>query len=146
MKELLKIFTDQLQEGETETIDLTLPPEFLDLSEKDIQTPSPILVKGEAYVVDDLLIFSLSIQTEIEMLCSICNGMTRVSLENKNIDLSLSLSELPSSIFDYSDLLREEIIMLIPQFAECSEGSCPKRKELKNHLKQDPHYFPFKNL
>lgn len=146
MNEQLFIFTDQLQEGEHERINLTLPPEFLDLSEEEIQTPSPVQVKGEAYCLDDLLILSLDVATEIEMPCSICNQTARIPLRNEAIHLSLALSDLPSSVFDYSNLLREEIIMLIPLFAECSGGSCPERKEIQPYLHKDRHHFPFKHL
>ena len=148
--EQLKIFTEQLKDGRKEKIDLILAADFLDLTEKEIQTPSSITVKGEAYCLDDLLMISLEVETSIEMPCSICNSATQVPLQNKNILLSIPLSELPSAIYDYTDLLREEIIILIPQFVECKDGSCPERKELQPYLKTDnkvaPHNFPFADL
>lgn len=150
MNEQLKIFTEQLRDGRKEKIDVVLSPDFLDLSEEEIQTPSEVRVQGEAYCLDDLLMLSLDVATEIEMSCSICNTDTRILLQNKNILLSMPLSELPSTIFDYTDLLREEIIMLIPQFVECTQGSCPQRKELQPYLKTNnkdhSHNFPFADL
>ena len=150
MPEQLKFFTEQLRNDHREKINATLPPELLDLHEKEILTPSPIVIKGEAYVLDDLLMLSCSIKTEVEMPCSICNAATRVSIQNKDIFISLPLSELPSSVFDCSDLIREEILMLLPQFVECKKGACPKRQELKPYLKSEKkegtQNFPFADL
>lgn len=150
MVEQLKIFTQQLGYDQREKIDLTLPPEFLDLHEKEIKTPSPVVINGEAYVLDDLLMLSFNLSTEIEMPCSICNATTQVLLQNKNILISLPLSELPSSVYDYTDLIREEIVMLIPQFVECKKDACPERPRLKPFLKQEKkkesQNFPFADL
>jgi uncharacterized metal-binding protein YceD (DUF177 family) len=144
--EQLKIFTQQLTNDHREKIDLTLPPDFLDLHEKEIKTPSPIKIKGEAYVLDDLLMLDFSLELEIEMPCSICNRPTRVALQNKNILISLPLSELPSSVFDCTDLVREETVMLLPQFVECKKGACPERARLKPFLKKEKKNFPFADL
>jgi uncharacterized metal-binding protein YceD (DUF177 family) len=150
MTEQLKIFTEQLRNDHREKINLALSPEFLDLHEKEIQTPMPVVLKGEAYVLDDLLMLSLHIATEVLMPCSICNASTRIALQNKNILISLPLSELPSSVFDPTDLIREEILMLLPQFVECKKGACPQRQELKPYLKpekkKETQNFPFADL
>lgn len=150
MKEQLKVFTEQLRNGHKEKIDISLSPDFLGLHEEGIQTTSNIAVQGEAYCVDDTLMLLLHFKTEIQMACSVCNAPTRLPLQNKNILLSFPLSALPSSVFDYSAHLREEIIILIPQFAECSQGSCPERKEMQSYLKTTPndnrHNFPFADL
>lgn len=148
--EQLKIFTQQLRNGYKEKIDLKIAPDFLDLLEKEIRTPSPVMIKGEAYCIDDLLMIALDASTEIEMPCSICNTSARVLLENKNILLSIPLSELSSAIVDYTELLREELVMLIPQFIECNQQACPQRKEIQPYLKtsseEKGHNFPFADL
>ena len=148
--EQLKIFTEQLKDDHREKIDASLSPEFLDLHEKEIKTSSPIVVKGEAYVVDDLLMLSVSIKTEVEMPCSVCNAAVRVPVQNKDIFISIPLSELPSSIFDCSDLIREEVLILLPQFVECKKGACPERQTLKSYLKtgkkKETQNFPFADL
>lgn len=144
--EQLKIFTQQLTNDHHEKIDLTLSPEFLDLHEKEIKTPSPVTLKGEAYVIDDLLMLSFHLATDVEIPCSICNSPTKVRLQNKDILISLPLSELPSSVFDYSDLIREEVVMLLPQFVECKKDACPERAQLKPFLKQEKKNFPFADL
>jgi uncharacterized metal-binding protein YceD (DUF177 family) len=146
MPELLKIFTEQLRNGHRQAIDVTLSPEFLDLHEKEIATPAPVVVKGEAYELEDFLMLEVSVDTEVEMPCSICNVPTRVPLTNKDIFISVPLSELPSSVFDCGELIREEVVILLPQFVECKKDACPKRAELKPFLKKDPLNFPFADL
>lgn len=146
MPEQLKIFTEQLRNDHREKLQLSLPPDFLDLHEKDVNATSPVAIKGEVYVMDDLLMLSFDLSTEVEMPCSICNKLVKIPLKNKNILISIPLSELPSSVFDCSELVREEIVMLIPQFVECKPGACPQRQELKSYLKKDSQNFPFADL
>lgn len=148
--EEFKIFTEQLRDGHKEKIDVTLDPDFLDLNEKEIQTPSKIKIQGEAYCLNDYLMLSIDISTEIMMSCAICNTATVVPLMNHTSDLSIPLSNLSSTVVDCTEQIREEIIMLIPPFVECSQGSCPQRKELQPYLKtKNPHTshnFPFAEL
>ncbi len=146
MTEQLKIFTQQLSEEARETIDLTLAPDFLDLNEDELRASFPVKVEGEAYVLDDMLMIQLEVETAVEMPCAVCNKVAKIPLENKNVVISLPLSELPSSVFDYTDLLREEIVMLIPPFAECKKNGCPERTSLKSKLKETNQNFPFADL
>lgn len=140
----MKIYIDRLHDHEH--FEATLPPAFLDLHEKDIATPAPVIVQGEASIVDDLLMLTLSVKTEIEMPCSICNAVTRVPLENKNILISIPLSEISSAVFDCTDAVREEVVMLIPPFVECKQGACPQRDTLRPFLKKETQNFPFADL
>jgi len=143
---MIKIFTEQLKEDARQSFEVSFPGDFLELHEQEIQTPSPVAVKGEAYVLDELLMLTFDIATEIDIPCSICNKATRVPLQNKNILISLPLAELPSSIYDPSDVIREEVVMLIPQFVECQKGACPERKALDPYLKHEKKNFPFADL
>ncbi len=150
MHDQLTIFTERLCPGRPEKNDLTLPPEFLGLGEEDIRFSSPLTLQGEMCRMDDLILITLAAQMTIEMPCSICNTLTTLPLQNKNILLSIPLSDVPAGSFNYTDLLREEVIMSLPQFIECHEGACPKRKEVQSFLKsaekQAPTYFPFAEL
>lgn len=146
MTEELKIFTEQLKGDRRQKIDTRLPPDFLDLVEKEVKTPSPVNVKAEAHILDDLLMLQLDVATDIEMPCSICNTSTIVPLQNKNILISIPLSELSTSIYDISGLVREEILLLIPQFIECKKGACPERKAINPFLKHEKKNFPFADL
>ena len=149
----LKIFIKQLQTDHQEKIDLTVSPDFFELSESELIMEAPVSVKGEIYVTDHHLILHLDAKTRAKMPCAICNNLTDLSLEAKIYE-SLPLSEIEDSLFDYSSFVKEELLLQIPLFAEC-ESNCPERSNLKAFLKKEepkksaPHentHFPFSDL
>jgi uncharacterized metal-binding protein YceD (DUF177 family) len=150
MESPLKIFTEQLRNGKREVIEHTLPSEFLDIHESDLSFQGPIDLKGEAYATDEHLILHLSAHAEVQMPCSICNQMTQVSLKAEDIYHTIPFDDLKSTIFDFTDLLREEIVLLIPQFVECQQGQCPDRTDVSKFMKSKAvspqNHFPFADL
>jgi uncharacterized metal-binding protein YceD (DUF177 family) len=146
----LKIFTEQLRDGKREEIEHVLSPDFLGIQESDLVFHSPIHLKGEAYATDEHLILQLSAHTEVKMLCSICNEMTFISLKTEEIYHTILFTDLKSTIFDFTDLIREEIVILIPLFVECQQGKCPDRKHVSKFMKNKAIYpqnhFPFADL
>lgn len=136
---------EQLEKGKKEKIEQTLSPKFLDISEKELQFKSPVHVQGEAYVITDHLILKFSVTTEAEMVCSVCNKPVQVPLLIREVSHSIPLPEIESSIFDYTGLVREEIVLHIPQFIECHQGKCPERPQINKFLKK-PGNFPFADL
>ncbi len=150
MESPLKIFTEQLRDGKREQIEHVLPPDFLGLSEPDLIFQHPIYLKGEVYATDEDLILQLSAHTEVKMPCSICNDMTFVTLKTEELYHTILLSELESTTFDFTDILREEIVILIPQYVECQQGNCPERKVISKFMKSKvvspQNHFPFADL
>ncbi|MGR3973051.1 MAG: hypothetical protein QRY72_00500 [Candidatus Rhabdochlamydia sp.] len=149
MTEDLILFIDRLEEGQEELINHTLAGSFLGIHEEEIQTPHPVMIKGKASCICSFLMLSLEVSTVIVMPCSICNALTTVCLSNQDISYSLPLSDLPSSQFDYTELVREEIVMMIPQFTHCSQGNCPKREGINQYCKKNvpsSQNFPFAQL
>jgi uncharacterized metal-binding protein YceD (DUF177 family) len=146
----LKLYTEQLKSGKREAIELMLPPDFLKIEESDIAFKTPIHLKGEAYAADDHLVLQLSAQTEALMPCGICNEMTLVFLQTEEIYHTILFEDLPSTIFDFSDIVREEIVLLIPQFVECKQGECPERSSVSKYIKSKSvsptNHFPFADL
>lgn len=154
MHDQLKIYVESLRAGGEEVVSLVIPSDFLEISEKEVSIAPQVSVQGTVYVTGDELILSLDCQTSIYLPCSICNAPTHVEIRTGTFTHSESLSDLPSSIFDYSQIIREELLLLIPHFVECQNGKCPERKELKIFMKEkvtqpsqslDVH-FPFKDL
>jgi len=152
MHNQLIIYTEQLRDGHKEAVNLSLDPSFLDIHEKEISCDTPIHVEGEVYATEDHLVFHLACSTSIKLPCAICNQTVSLPLNVSKIYHTILLAESPSAIFDYSSLVREEIVLKIPPFAECSNGQCPERASLSGFLKssqtesQSPTYFPFSNL
>lgn len=148
MDSVFKIFVDRLKDGKVEKISTQLNPEFLSVNEKDLSFREPIAFSAEAYLAIDHLIFQFSALTQVSLPCAICNEMIPLPLEVKNTYHSFPLAELPTAIFDSTDLVRETILLQIPQFAECKNGKCPERESIKKFLKSSPStaHFPFAEL
>ncbi len=150
METPLKIFTKQFRDGKRQTLDYVLPADFLDIREEGISFHSPLHLKGGVYATDDHLILQLSAETEVEMPCSVCNEKTFVPLKTEEIFHTIPFDEMESTTFDFTDLVREEIIILIPQFVECNQGKCPSRTDISKFIKAKAatshDHFPFADL
>lgn len=152
MHDQLIIYTEQLRDGHKETVNLDIDPSFLDIHEKELSCDAPVHIEGEVYVTEDHLLFHLACSTSIKLPCAICNQIISFPLNVSKIYHTILLKELSSAIFDYSSLVREEIVLKIPPFAECCNGQCPERTSLSGFLKPSEMkdtpqtYFPFSNL
>ncbi|MBS3905322.1 MAG: hypothetical protein KGZ39_08360 [Simkania sp.] len=148
----LCIFIDRFKEGQTLFIEETTAPDFLEIQEQELRFPFPIIVKGKTYLSDDHLIVQLQISTEIMIPCAICNELFSLPIRIENFTHVEPVAEIINHIFDYTQLLRETILLEVPTFAECHEGRCPERPKVAKYLRkpqdktQDPVYFPFTNL
>jgi uncharacterized metal-binding protein YceD (DUF177 family) len=136
MNEAFKIYVDQLRDGHMEELDENLPPGFLDIHEKDLTFQDTVKVKGEAYLANDELVLHLDIEAKGEIPCTICNEKVIVKIDIPNFYYAVPLAEVKSGIYNFSDILRETILLEVTPFAEC-EGNCPKRKEIQKYLKKD---------
>ncbi len=155
MEDAFKIFVDQLRDGETEELSEELPPSFLDVNEKDLTFKEPVNLKGEAYLAQDSLVLHFNIDTVAQLPCVICNENVKVPIHIENSYHAIPLEEVKSGIYNMTDLLRENILLETPLFAECNEGNCLKRKDLKQYFKNpeanqgeeaDEGYKPFADL
>ncbi|MCB1109577.1 MAG: hypothetical protein KDK64_01225 [Chlamydiia bacterium] len=145
MEHGLKIYIDRLTGERMERIEEHLGPEVMDVEEKDLQFHAPVALKGKAYLAEDHLIIQLKIETEACMPCAICNEFVKKKIVLKNFYHTEELVNIRGQVYDYSDPLREAILLEIPSYVECLEN-CPQRDELKNYLKQGNTQFPFKDL
>lgn len=146
-----KIFIDRLKGGQTEKIDEMADPLFLSVDEKELSFPSKIEVKGEAYLTDDHLIIRLKVKTVAKMPCAICNEMIERELKVDNFTHAQPIEEIPSAVFDYSELLREALLLDLPQYVECNKGNCPERATIAPFLRSQAKvekttYFPFADM
>lgn len=148
-----KIFIDQLRNGQTKILEGTFSPEFLQVDEKELKFEKPVIVKGETYLAEDHLVLHLEAETEAFLPCSICNQWVPVEIKLRNVYLTVPKQDIRGAVFDFRELLREEILLEVPPFVEC-QGACPQRKVLQKYLKQNAadedekegHHRPFANL
>lgn len=125
---------DQLRKKDTLPLNQVVSSAFLDLDEKDIQFGDEINLRGEAYIVDERLILHLDVLVPVILTCSICNGEAPLNIEVNNLYHVEEIGPLKSPIFDFSTVLRQEILLEVPRFTECQNGNCPERETLKAYL------------
>ncbi len=143
---MFSIHIDRLRQGHPEKINLEAPADFLDVKEDELSFPYPVLLRGEAVMVDEEMIIKLHIQTKAKMACSICNKPIDLTIDIPDFVHAVFSSELTGSHYNYSDAVREEILLQIPAFAECG-GSCPERANIDPYLKKPtPQLYPFADL
>jgi len=153
MNKDFQIFIDRLKDGQTLTIEEKCNPTFLDVHEEGLKFTSPVQIKGRAYLTTDHLILHLSASTEVSTPCLICNEFFTMPITINDFTHAEPIADIVNHIFDFTELLRETILLEVPAFAECNQGSCPERATVANYLKTvqntkstEPVHYPFNNL
>ncbi len=122
-----KILIDRLKGGQTQKIEEMADPAFLGPDEPELRFQAKVSVKGEAYLAEADLIIHLKARTKIQMPCAVCNKMIEVHLQVDNFYHAEPIEEIPSAVFDYSEALREALLIELPRTVECNGGTCPER-------------------
>ncbi|MFZ4099443.1 MAG: YceD family protein [Chlamydiia bacterium] len=130
-----RLYVDRLQSSghagsREELISESVPPDFLDVHEKELQFPSPVSFSGKAYMAGDQVILKLAIETEAIVPCPVCNEGTTVVVKLGNVLVTMDSKSVEGGILDLRDVLREEILLATPQWAECRPEGCPERATL----------------
>jgi uncharacterized metal-binding protein YceD (DUF177 family) len=139
----LTVYIDRLKDGQEEIFEGTIPTSFLGEDPKFQET---LTFTGKAYVTGDHLILNFEASTGAWLPCSICNELVLVPLTLTNFYHAESTKEIPS-VFDFSGLLRDDLLLQLPQFTECM-GKCPERETVEKFFKQPckSAQFPFSSL
>ncbi|MEI8365789.1 MAG: hypothetical protein WCF65_05155 [Parachlamydiaceae bacterium] len=132
-----RIYTEQLREGHVEQIDETLSPKFLDINERDLSFNAPVKINGQAYLADDTLVLHLDMTTAATLPCAVCNDPVTVELAVKGFYHAVPLQDVKNGIYDFREILRETILLETPLLAECLNGKCPRRQEIKKFFKKE---------
>lgn len=156
MDDSFKIYVKQLRDGQVEKIEENFSTDFLDVHEKDLVFSDPVKVSGEAYLADNELVLHLDIQACGIIPCAICNEGVKVKIAVPDFYHAVPLNEVTTGIYNFSDILRETILLETPLFAECG-GCCPRRKDVQKYMKknssegsgnahEEEGYHPFADL
>lgn len=145
------IYVEQLHRLPEEELSLRVAPDFLDIPDFDLRFIDQVVIQGKAYLADSALVLQLNISTHALIPCRICNEPVRVDIDLENMYHLEPLSELRSGTYDFRNAVREALILEAPTFAECNQGSCPKRKEMAHYMagpnkKRDEEQNPFAHL
>lgn len=142
-----KILIDRLKGSHTHKIEEKVDPGFLGPEEPELRFKAPVSVKGEAYLTDDHLIIHLRAATKISMPCAVCNEWIDVDLKVDDFYHTEPVEEIRSAIYDYSEVLREALLIELPRTVECSSGKCPDRTLMEPYLRpHDRTNFPFADI
>lgn len=149
-----KIYVEQLREGHIEEISESFAPEFLDVSEDDLDFSDPIEISGEAYVADDMLVLHLNATTYATIPCRICNDPVKVEVAVNGFYHAEPLAEIKTGVFDFHEVMRETILLEVPSLVECHQGKCPQRLTMQKFFKKESEgeghvedgYQPFADL
>lgn len=133
----LQINIDRLKDGKTIEIEEVIPSELMGIQETELVFDAPIEARGQAYMASDHLIICLNVSTSASMPCKICNEMTPLPIAIERIYISVESSEFKGPEFDYSDTLRENILLEVPPTLECHKGECPERQTVKKYLMEN---------
>lgn len=125
-----KIYVERLRSGEQEIINERFEPDFLEAEEVE----EPITVRGKAYLAGHELIINLDIELSAVMMCTVCNKYFNKQMCINGFYHVEPLQNITSSVFDFSDILREAIVLELPQFAECNDGNCDGRREIEKYF------------
>lgn len=147
----LIIYADRLKNGHEERIEEEVDSSLLAIDEPGLHFAPTITISGKATRVDDELILQLTLSTIATLPCSICNEQTDVPITVKECIFTYPLSSIPSHVFNYTEAVREAILLNTPNYIECHGGTCPERETIKKFMHTDkgadPHaQFPFSDL
>lgn len=149
MEDNLSIYIDRLNDGKTQVIeDKILKTDFFE-DEKDLKFGPSIEIRGKAYLTNDHLVLDIGATTSVSMPCLVCNQLVPYALTMEKQKLTIPLEEIASKIFSFKDLLRENLLLQLPQTIECSNG-CVERKNIEQYLTKEKQnsstHFPFSGL
>lgn len=145
------IFVHHLVGGRVEEIEESLNPSFLEVEEPDLSFRDPILMKGTAELSEESIFLKLKLDTAVLLPCAICDQKIKVPLVISDIYHVEDISELKGDLFDFKEVVREEILLSLPQIVECG-GNCPERAALAPFLTPakkefvEEKIYPFKDL
>lgn len=132
-----RIFVEQLRQGNIEEIDENFSPDFLEINEKDLSFSKPVIVRGQVYLADEMLILHFDIHTVATIPCAICNSPADIAIGIKGFYYAVPLDEVKGAIYDFREILRETILLEVPILAECHQGKCPQRESLEKYFKKE---------
>ena len=79
--------------------------------------------------------------------CSMCNEMIESDLNVDHFYHAVPTEEIECAIFDYQELLREALLIELPQTVECNDGNCPERAKIAPYMRSSSETnFPFKDI
>src|SRR3989338_2988581 len=136
MNDSFQVWIDRLKGGQTQKINENFDPTFLGIQEEELRFERPVAVKGEAYLSDEELILHLNASTLALMPCAICNRMIETKVMVENFYHAEPIANIPSGLFDFTEALREALLIELPKYIECGT-KCPERPSIAPYIRSE---------
>lgn len=132
----MRIYIDRLKEGQEHTFDEEVScSDIFDKDEIGTVINQPLSLSFKAYLAGhELVIEWHSIKAVVRVCCTICNEFFDLPLAIEGTRHIEPLSAIRGAVFNPASLVREQILLDVPAYAECTEGCCPQREALKDIL------------
>ncbi len=134
ISDITKIYIERLRDGKREEFKTDLAPQFMGVEEDELAFNTPVHIEGNAYVADGNLIVHVDVVATATMPCRICNDSTDVEIKPATMYHVQSVDEITSGVLDLAPIIREQVLVDTPFYAECGQGNCPAREELGRYL------------
>src|SRR5262245_11118195 len=113
------LYIDRLRGGEEFFFEEEMNPDFLNLeNDPEFSSSEKVRVSGKAYLAGDWLVIQGSIETALTVLCSMCNESFGMPVHVDWVHEE-PISNIKGGLFDYSELVREEILLEVPYYRLC---------------------------
>ena len=148
----LCVYLERLVSGRKQEFDELVEPDLLNLSDETLTFQDPVYVKGEAYLAEGWLILHLSVDTKVTVPCSLCNEPVAIDISVKGLIEEEAVETIHGGVFDFSDRIREVVLLEVPFYPQCGGAECSNRKDVEKYLAknkdqgQDHWHHPFSEL
>lgn len=135
----MRIYIDRLKEGQEQLFhEMVECSEIFDVEEVGALALKPVDLAFKAYLAGhELVIEWQSIKAACRVNCTVCNEPFEFPIvieEGRHIE---PVSSIRGAVFNPSSLVREQILLEVPSYAECKEGACPERETLKRYIDKE---------
>ena len=75
--------------------------------------------------------------------------MIEIDLKIDNFYHAEPIEQIKGAIFNFSEALREALLIELPRTTECNQGNCSERKTLTPYMKpeeKERNHFPFADI
>lgn len=126
------------QAGEREVLNFFLNPELFQEDGLENVFSKPIHIEGYLERVDDeQLVLNLKINSELGSQCPICDRWFLREVVLEDICTLIDNETLSGGVYDCKDLVRQELLLSLESFQECSKNGCPERSFIVEFLEEE---------
>ncbi len=147
-----KVYINDLAKGKTHGLEIKEPAEVLEIEDSELEMIGDLSVIGEVYIAGNELILHLSLNVTAQLPCKFCNGPAEVPIEVNDLYETIEVDKLKTGIFNFLEIVKENLLIEVPFLAECNQGNCSERAEMGKYLSKeessnkDQGQKPFANL